>query len=108
VIGAVAAVASAAIAAVPVGVGAREYRFGVYRTAVPAGNVRFNLHDFGEDAHNLQVRGPHGYRSAISPDVVPGRDVAFQVRLRKRGVYQLICVKPGHAARGMRATIRVR
>jgi plastocyanin len=107
VIGA-AALAAAAIGAVPVGVGTHEYRFGLYRTAVRAGAVRFNLHDFGEDAHNLVVFGPRGYRSAVSPDVVPGRDVAFDVRLRRKGTYRLVCVKPGHAAKGMRATLRVR
>jgi plastocyanin len=95
-------------AAVPVGVGAREYRFGVYRSAVPAGPVRFNVHDFGEDAHNLQVVGPRGYRSAVSPDVVPGQTLAFTVLLRHPGRYTLVCVKDDHAAQGMKAAIRVR
>ena len=105
----VAALASAAFqAAVPVGVGAREYRFGVYRPSVPAGAVRFNVHDFGEDAHNLMVLGPKGYRSSVSPDVVPGQTLALRVMLRRPGRYTLICVKPGHAAKGMKATIRVR
>jgi plastocyanin len=107
VIGA-AALAAAAIGAVPVGVGTHEYRFGLYRNTVRPGAVQFNLHDFGEDAHNLVVFGPRGYRSAVSPDVVPGRDVSFAVRLRRTGTYRLVCVKPGHAARGMRATLRVR
>lgn len=99
---------AAAALPTPVGVAAHEYRFGVYRPSVPAGPVRFNLRDFGEDAHNLAVIGPRGYRSAVSPDAKPGVDVAFDVRLRRRGTYRLVCVKPGHAARGMRATIRVR
>jgi plastocyanin len=98
----------AAAAPVQVGVGAREYRFGVYRTSVPRGAVRFNVHDLGEDAHNLMVLGPRGYHSAVSPDVKPAHDVTFDVHLRRRGVYRLICVKPGHAAKGMRATLRVR
>ena len=100
--------AAAFHAAVPVGVGAREYRFGVYRPSVPKGSVRFNVHDYGEDAHNLMVLGPEGYRSSVSPDVVPGETVGFTVRLRRPGKYLLVCVKPGHAARGMKATIRVR
>jgi len=105
----VAALAAAAFqAAVPVGVGAREYRFGVYRANVPAGAVRFNVHDYGEDAHNLMVLGPRGYRSSVSPDVVPGQTLALRVMLRRPGRYTLICVKPGHAAKGMKATIRVR
>ena len=98
----------AAVFPVPVGVGAHEYRWGVYRTTVPHGPVRFNLHDFGEDSHDLAVFGPHGYRSAVSPDVKPGEDVSFQVLLRRPGLYRLICLKPGHAAKGMRATLRVR
>jgi uncharacterized cupredoxin-like copper-binding protein len=70
--------------------------------------VRFNVHDFGEDAHNLMVTGPKGYRSAVSPDVVPGENLAFTVQLKRPGRYMLVCVKPGHAARGMKAAIRVR
>jgi len=105
----VAALATAALhAAVPVGVGAREYRFGVYRATVPAGAVRFNVHDYGEDAHNLMVLGPKGYRSAVSADVVPGQTLALTVQLRRPGKYTLICVKAGHAAQGMKAAIRVR
>ena len=105
----VAALAAAALhAAVPVGVGAREYRFGVYRSVVPAGAVRFNVHDYGEDAHNLALRGPDGYRSAVSPDVVPGETLALTLTLRRPGTYTIVCLKPGHAAAGMRATIRVR
>ena len=41
-------------------------------------------------------------------DIRPGQDVGFQVLLRRPGVYRLICLKPGHAAKGMRATLRVR
>jgi len=106
----IAALLATAAAAAPtsVGIGAHEFRFGIYRSAVPAGRVRFNIHSFGEDAHNLLVLGPRGYRSAVSPDVLPEQDVRFEVRLRRRGTYHLVCVKPGHAAKGMRATLRVR
>jgi len=97
-----------AAAVTSVGVGAHEYRFAVYRESVRPGGVRFNIHTFGEDAHNLVVFGPRGYRSATSPDVRPGRTVAFTVRLRRRGTYRLVCLKGGHAARGMRAAIQVR
>ena len=102
------AVIAAATSPVQVGVGAREYRFGIYRTSVRQGAVQFNLHDFGEDAHNLVVLGPRRYHSAVSRDVKPGQDVTLDVHLRRPGLYRLICVKPGHAAKGMRATLRVR
>ena len=105
-------IAAAAIAAVVsatnVGVGAREYRFAVYRPVVDRGTIALNLHDFGEDAHDVQVRGPHGYRSAVSPDVLPGEDLRFVVHLRHAGRYTLVCLKPGHLARGMKATLTVR
>jgi uncharacterized cupredoxin-like copper-binding protein len=29
------------------------------------------------------------------------------VTLRRAGTYRLVCLKPGHAAKGMRATLRV-
>ena len=101
-------IAAVLAATAAVGVGAHEYRFGLYRTDVPRGAVRLNIHNFGEDAHNVLVLGPRGYRSAVSADVVPGEDLAFTVRLRRRGTYRLVCVKGGHAGRGMRARLRVR
>jgi uncharacterized cupredoxin-like copper-binding protein len=29
------------------------------------------------------------------------------VTLRRAGTYRLVCLKPGHAAKGMKATLRV-
>jgi uncharacterized cupredoxin-like copper-binding protein len=100
--------ATLAVAPTPVGVSAREFRFGVYRETVPAGSVTLILHNFGEDDHDIAVRGPRGYRSATSPEVDPGGTVRFTVRLRRAGAYRLICTKPGHLAAGMKAVLRVR
>jgi plastocyanin len=94
--------------ATPVGLGMREYRFSVYRPTVHAGRIAFNMTNFGEDPHNLRVSGPHGYRSAVSPEVEPfGGRVRFTVNLRRAGTYRLVCQLPGHAAKGMKATLRV-
>jgi plastocyanin len=95
-------------ASTSVGVAEREWRVSAYRSLVPRGHVAFNVHNFGEDAHNLQVTGPGGFRSAVTPDVEPGGDVRLRVTLRRAGTYRLLCVKPGHVAKGMRASIRVR
>ena len=103
--------AEAAVAPAPtaVGIGMREFSLTVYRSSVAAGPVRFNVTNRGEDAHNLQVLGPRGYRSAVSPDMKgAGGRTTLDVRLRKRGTYRLLCVKPGHPGLGMRATLRVR
>jgi hypothetical protein len=94
--------------ATTVGMSAREYRYGVYRPVVRRGTVTLVLHNFGEDDHDVQVRGPHGYRSAVSPDVDPGETIRFTVHLRRRGRYLLICTKPGHAKKGMTARLKVR
>lgn len=106
----IALLAALALAAptTPVGLGMREYRFSVYRPTVHAGRVAFNMTNFGEDPHNLRVSGPGGYRSAASAEVAPfGGHLRFTVNLRRAGTYRLVCQLPGHAAKGMRATIRV-
>jgi plastocyanin len=104
----VAAVLAAAGPTTPVGLGMREYRFSVYRSSVHAGRVAFNMTNFGEDAHNVRLSGPGGYRSAVSRDVSPGGGhLRFTVNLRRAGTYRLVCLKPGHAEKGMKATLRV-
>ena len=102
-----AVVLAAAGPTTPVGLGMREYHFSVYRSTVQAGTVAFNMTNFGEDAHNLRLTGPGGYRSALSRDVKPGGHLRFKVHLLRAGTYALVCLKPEHAARGMKAKLRV-
>jgi plastocyanin len=94
-------------ASTAVGVGEREFRVYPYRTKVKPGTVRFNVNNLGEDVHNLQVRGPHGYRSRTSPDIRSGDGYTLVAHLRRPGRYTLICTKAGHARRGMKATFTV-
>ena len=96
-----------ALPSTSVGLGMREYRFSVYRPTVHAGRVTFNMTNFGEDAHNLRLTGPDGYRSSVSHDVAAGQRARFTVHLLRAGTYRLVCLKPGHAAKGMKATLRV-
>ena len=91
-----------------VGVAEREWRLSVYRPVVDRGVVRFNVHNFGEDGHDLQVRGPKGFRSSVMPEIGAGADGTLTVRLRRAGRYTLVCTLPGHEALGMRASLRVR
>jgi len=91
-----------------VGLGMREWSITTYRTKVKAGNIRFLVTNRGEDAHNLRVRGPNGYRSRVSDDATSGGGHAtLTTRLKRPGRYVLVCVKPGHERLGMRATIKV-
>ena len=44
----------------------------------------------------------------MSRDVAPaGGHLRFTVHLLRAGTYRLVCLKPGHAAKGMKATLRV-
>ena len=92
---------------VAVGVAEREWGISSYRADVRPGRVRFYVTNFGEDAHNLEVVGPGGFRSAVTPDIRSHDHATLSVTLRRPGVYRLICTKPGHIQRGMRASIRV-
>jgi plastocyanin len=92
-----------------VGVSLREYRLTPYRARVLPGRVRFNIENFGEDAHDLRVLGP-GRSTAIratSPVVKAGARHTLEVTLRTRGLYRLICTLGDHEQRGMVARMRV-
>ena len=93
---------------VAVGVAEREWGISSYRAKVRPGRVRFNVTNYGEDAHNLEVVGPGGFRSAVTPDIKAHQHVTLSVTLHRSGVYRLICTKPGHLKRGMRTAIRVK
>jgi plastocyanin len=112
VVAAVVFAAGGAQAAAPrttaVGVGQREFRISLYRPTVPPGTVRFNVTNFGEDAHDLAVVAPGGRMLALSPEIRSGRRHTLAVRLSRPGVYRLLCTKLDHPARGMRTTLRVR
>jgi hypothetical protein len=90
-----------------VGTGLREYRVTLYRGTVRPGVVSFSLHNFGEDPHDLAVQRL-GHRYARAAQILPGASGTLRVRLAKPGRYTVYCTLAGHAARGMRAVIRVR
>jgi plastocyanin len=89
-----------------VGVGAREYRLGAYRSTVPRGVVRFNLTNYGEDRHDLVVLDRRGRMLARSGEVRSGGRATVRVRLVP-GTYTLRCDIADHARLGMHTTIRV-
>jgi plastocyanin len=91
-----------------VGVAEREFRISLYRRTVRPGLVRLNVRNLGEDAHNVVVRSRRGRTLATSEDIRAGRTATLTVRLRRPGVYRLLCTKADHTARGMVARLRVR
>ena len=89
-----------------VGVAQREFHITPYRRSVPVGAVKLNIRNYGEDTHNLVVRGPGGF-SAIGPDVDSGASATWTVKLRKPGTYSLICTRANHLALGMKSKLKV-
>ena len=63
----------------------REWRVSLYRTRVPAGVVRLNAHNYGEDGHDLALRNRDGRVLAAMPEIRPGDGDTLRVRLRRPG-----------------------
>jgi plastocyanin len=89
-----------------VGIAEREFRITAYRSSVPAGAVKLNIRNFGQDTHNVVIRGPKGFM-AVGPDVGAGKNATWTVNLPKPGAYQLLCTRANHTALGMKSTLTV-
>ena len=86
---------------------ALEFHYRLSRVRVPAGPVRIELANFGQDEHDLTLQRVGGTRMYRLPKALPGQRQIINLRL-KPGVYKLSCSLADHAALGMRATLRVR
>jgi hypothetical protein len=84
-----------------------EFHYRLSRVRVPAGPVRIELANFGQDEHDLRLRRIGGSRVYHVPSVLPGQRQTLSARLAP-GLYRLKCTLAGHAARGMRAELRVK
>jgi plastocyanin len=89
-----------------VGVGAREYRYAVYRASVPRGVVVFDLTNYGQDGHDLVIETRGRRVLARTGKVRSGARASLRLRLAP-GTYRLVCDLANHAALGMRTTLRV-
>ena len=83
-----------------------EYSIVLSRQKVPAGLVKIEHVNFGEDPHDLKLKrigGTHTY--AFSKVPAGGREVrTFRLRA---GSYHVWCAVSGHRAKGMHAMLRV-
>jgi len=91
---------------------ADEWHLVLSRQAVSPGRVQLQLHNAGEDGHDLAARrldrrGHGSGRTLRIGEVAPGGLAEATWRLR-RGRYRLWCTLRGHKRAGMRATLRVR
>lgn len=87
------------------GVDETEYSLTPSYDPVAAGDLEFNVTNFGMDDHNLAIRSPGG-RLVEVVDVPAGQSRSFSVNL-PAGAYTLFCSLYDHEQLGMRATLRV-
>jgi hypothetical protein len=83
-----------------------EFHYRLSRVRVPAGPVRIELANFGQDEHDLTLQRVGGTTIYQIPKALPGERRVLNVRLRP-GLYRLSCSMADHAARGMQASLRV-
>jgi hypothetical protein len=89
-----------------VGVGLLEWQVSVYRPSVPAGPVRLNVTNLGEDTHDLVVRTRAGRVVKRMSPLMSGRRKTVRATL-SRGRYDLVCTIADHEQLGMSSTLRV-
>ncbi|HXR11935.1 MAG TPA: hypothetical protein VN770_06555 [Gaiellaceae bacterium] len=109
------AVAGAAVAAVAargstatttVKVTEREYHIALSSTSVKAGSITFVVHNAGKIVHRLDLSGG-GLKSVVRvPTINPGATRSVTVKLTG-GKLSLWCPVPGHAALGMKTSLKV-
>jgi hypothetical protein len=95
-------VARASVAKSTITVTEREFHIALSARKTARGRVRFVVKNSGEYPHALAIRGAGV--SKRTPVIKPGRSAVLVVTLRS-GNYTLWCPVPGHAARGMKATV---
>jgi hypothetical protein len=86
---------------------ALEFHYRLSRVRVPAGPVRIELANFGQDEHDLRLRRIGGMRVYHLPSALPGQRRTLNARLVP-GLYRLKCTLADRAARGVRAELRVK
>ena len=87
-------------------VGADEFSFSLSRQSIKAGPAIVQLVNYGEDEHDLRLRRAGGTRVYRIGKVRPGHLGELEARFLP-GRFKLWCSLEGHAAAGMKATLRV-
>jgi hypothetical protein len=84
---------------------ATEFRLTLSRIRVPAGRVKIELVNYGEDPHDLKLRRVGTTRLYTIPETAPGGRRTRTFRLPP-GRYRVWCGVTDHRALGMRAPLR--
>ena len=84
---------------------ATEFRLTLSRIRVPAGRVKIELVNYGEDPHDLKLRRVGTTRVYTIPETAPGERRTRTFRL-PAGRYRVWCGVADHRSLGMRAPLR--
>jgi uncharacterized cupredoxin-like copper-binding protein len=90
----------AASQATTVLVTAKEFKFTLSKRSVPKGVVTFKVTNKGKLPHDFKISGK---KTAM---LKPGKTATLKVTLSK-GAKGYLCTVPGHAAAGMKGSLRV-
>ena len=83
-----------------------EYSIVLSRQRVPAGLVKIEHVNLGEDPHDLRLRRIGGTHTYVFPKIAAGGRAVRTFRLRA-GRYHVWCAVADHRSKGMHAMLRV-
>ena len=78
-----------------------EFKFTLSTKSVKHGPVVFTIKNKGHIAHDFKIDGK------VTPLIQPGKSATLSVKFAKAGNYTYLCTVPGHAAAGMKGTLKV-
>jgi plastocyanin len=78
-----------------------EFKFALSKTSVPHGAVTFTFVNKGALGHDFSIDGK---KTAV---INKGKTATLTVTFAKAGSYPYSCTVPGHAAAGMKGTLKV-
>ena len=88
-------------AATTVTVAASEFKFKLSTKSAKPGTVTFKVTNKGSVQHDFKINGKK------TPLLSPGKSATLSVSFKKAGSYPYMCTVPGHAAAGMKGTLKV-
>lgn len=84
---------------------ATSYSYSPATITVPAGRIRFVIHNAADIVHGFEVEG-QGMEEEIG-EIQPGTTDSLTVTLEEPGTYEIYCPVEDHEQRGMIGTLEV-
>jgi len=78
-----------------------EFKFTLSKKSITKGAVTFFFSNKGALAHDFKINGK------VTKKLNPGQSTTLKVAFTKAGSFAYLCTVPGHAATGMKGTLKV-